>query len=106
MEHYVQEVAAQTLISQLDPLSKQRVKAFEEASDFLLLDFLDVDVSKQERDGRRATSQCSDISFVALHLNNSCFSWKWLQVSFAVFRCQRGKLRAKWEENAVISIYI
>eukprot|EP00435_Cladocopium_sp_Y103_P042939 s2396_g12.t1 len=36
VEHYVQEVAAQTLVSQLDPLSKRRVKAFDEAAAFLL----------------------------------------------------------------------
>ena len=47
VEHYVQEVAAQTLVSQLDSLSKQRVKVFDAASDFLLSAFLDVDESKQ-----------------------------------------------------------
>ena len=42
VEHYVQEVAAQTLVAQLDPLSKERVRRFDEASVFLLQSFLDV----------------------------------------------------------------
>ena len=44
VEHYVEEVAAQTLVSQLDDLTKRRVQVFCDASDCLLHDFLTSDL--------------------------------------------------------------
>ena len=46
VEHYIQEVAAQTLMHSLDSLSRNRVKVFSEAASALMLSFLVDDVKE------------------------------------------------------------